>query len=208
MEQRPRPEQKRAQGDGNQRRCGHRNERAWAELEHQQFDGQQDGGERGAKDRGHACRCSSGQEGLTLLGRDVDDLTQPRAKGGPRGNDRPLCPERAAGADGNCRRQRLEEGHAPGDPAFVRQDLLHRFRDAVAPDRLGAIARHQTHDQRPCDRHRDNPKAKVIACGRGQITGKLPVKGKVGDQPYQIDQGAGDDGHHASNHKRHQHNCH
>jgi len=60
---------------------------------------------------------------------------------------RPLGAERAAGADRDRRRQRLEHRELRLDAAAVDQDRLDRFGNAVAADPLGPIAGHESDDE-------------------------------------------------------------
>ena len=90
----------------------------------------------------------------------VEDLPEQRAERAAGGDDGPLGAERAAGADGDGRRERLEERDARRDAALVGEHLLHRLGDAVAADGLRAVARHEPDDEAPTTADDDDPAAR------------------------------------------------
>ena len=118
------------------------------ELEQQQLDREHDRGERRAERGRHAGRGAAGEEDLALVGRHVDDLAEQRAERPAGDDDRALGAERAAGADGDRRRQRLGDAGAGRDPALSREHRLHRLGDAVAADDRRPLG-HQGHDAAP-----------------------------------------------------------
>ena len=83
----------------------------------------------------------------------LSNLADQRSERAAGGDDRAFGAERAAGADGDGGRERLEKGEPGRDAALVEQDLLHRLGDAVAADAGRAVAGHQPDDDPP--RHRE-----------------------------------------------------
>ena len=77
------------------------------------------------------------------------------------GDDGPLGAEGPAGADGDRGRKGLEKGHPRRNAALVREHLLHGLGDAVAANGLGAIARHETHDDTAQHGHARSPRRRA-----------------------------------------------
>src|SRR2546422_94005 len=100
-----------------------------------------------------------------VLARIHEPREQPRSEGGgdperehgagcpARHEDRPRGADRPAGPDGNGGGQRLEHGNPGGHAALPDEDRLERLRDAVAPDPLGAVPRHESDDEASDDGH-------------------------------------------------------
>ena len=86
----------------------HRHEAARLPFEQQQLDRQQHGRDRRAEDRRHAGRRAGHQQRLALGGGEVEELGEQRADRAAGHDDRPFGAERAAGADRDRRRQRLQ----------------------------------------------------------------------------------------------------
>ena len=118
----------------------------------------------------------------------VQHLPEQRAERAAGGDDGPLRAERPAGADGDRRRERLEEGHPRRDAALVGEHLLHRLGDAVAADGLRAVARHQSHDQTADERHEDDPEPQVRGSRPERLERRGAPEGEVGhevDEPLE-----------------------
>src|SRR5262249_5228435 len=95
-------------------------------------------------------------------------LRDHRAESSAGHDDRTLGAEWTARTDGNCRRNRLKNRNFRFNPAAVDQDGLNRFRDAVAPDALRAVASHDADDQRAANGDQYAERTKVITGGRDQ----------------------------------------
>jgi hypothetical protein len=95
----------------------------------------------------------------------VQQLAGDAADGAAGDDDRALGAERPAGADADRAGQRLEDRQARLHPAAAQQDRLHRLRDAVAADPLGAEARHEPDDEAAEDRHEDARHAERAGIG-------------------------------------------
>ena len=134
-----------AGGDGRRERD--RNERARTIFEQQQFDREQHRGHGTAERRRHARRGAGGEQRLSLVGRDVNDLPDQRAERAAGRDDRTFGAEWSAGADRDRRRERLEEHDLRRDLAAVVEHPLHDFRNAVAANRRRAVARHHADDR-------------------------------------------------------------
>src|SRR5262249_39723631 len=78
-----------------------------------------------------------------------------RTDSAPRCDEGPPGAERPAAADPDRRRQRLQQRDPRLDPTAAEQDRLDRLRNAVTPDALGAVTRHEPDDERADDRNQD-----------------------------------------------------
>ncbi|CUI75890.1 Uncharacterised protein [Achromobacter xylosoxidans] len=207
-EDRPGIQHEGARGGGHQRGGGHGQEAARFPFEQQQLHRQQHRGQRRGEDRRHARGRARHQQRLALAIIQVDGLRQQRADGAAGHDDGTLGAERAAGADGNGRRHRLEHRDLGRDAALAYQDGFHRLGNAVAADLLGSIAGHQADDEAADDgnQHRRRPEP---AGGDGQVgERKQAVVGQVGAQRDQAQQGpgrghAGQAGRHGQRHQQH-----
>ena len=95
-------------------------------------------------------------------------MTEPRAP--PVRMIGPSAPNGPAAPDAHGARDRLEHREPGLDAAAVDKDALHRLGDAVAPDLLGAEARHETHDEAAGDRDEDGDDPEGVGVGRDQVT--------------------------------------
>ncbi len=152
------------------RRCrgaghGHRNQRARAQFEQQQLHGQNNGRHGRTEYRSHASGGAGGEQGLALDCGHVQQLADQRTERTAGGDDRAFRAERAAGADGNRRGHRFQEGNAWCDLALIQQYLFHRFGNAVTADCCRSPARHRADDQATDGRNHDDPQAKMVFSG-------------------------------------------
>jgi hypothetical protein len=150
-------------GDGGE--C-HGDQGARPVLEQQQLDREQHRGHRAAEGRGHAGGGAGGEERLALGGRHVQHLSDERAHRGPGGDDRPLGPERSAGADCDRSRERLQHDEPRWDAGPPREDPLHRLGDAVPADARRAVAREEPDDDPAEDWDGDDGGAEGMAARR------------------------------------------
>ncbi len=165
-----------------------RQETARAPFEQQQLDREQHGRDRRAEHGGHAGRRAGHEQRLALGGRHVHALRDQRAERAARHDDRAFGAERAAAADHDARRQRLEHRHLRRHAALAEQDRLDRLRNAVAADLLGAEARHQPDDQPADHRHHDHPRAERVGGRRTIRKRKLLEEEQVREQMDQAQQ--------------------
>jgi hypothetical protein len=120
-------------------------------------------------------------------------------------DDRPFSAKRSARSDGNRCRHRLQYGHARLDPAAIDQDRFNGFRNAVPANAFGAVAGHETDDQRADNRDDENPwSQRGVRWGHCRNAEALKEE-DVGEQADEQEQRARDvgghhtdgDGHHA-----------
>ena len=129
----------------------------------------------------------------------LKDLGDDGAEGAAGHDDRSLGAERAAGADGDRGRQRLEDGDLGRHAAAADEDGFEGFRDAVAADAVGAVAGHEADDEAADDRHEDGqPEQGAVlkdpaVRGKEFIEGELPGVKQVREEPDQPQQDPGDD---------------
>ncbi len=79
------------------------------EFEQEQFDGQENGGDGRAEDGGHSGGGAGGEKRFALDGGGAEQLADQRTERPAGGDDRAFGAERAAGADGDGGRERLEK---------------------------------------------------------------------------------------------------
>ena len=87
----------------------------------------------------------------------VEDLANQRSQRTTGLDDRSLSAERAAGADGNRGRQRLQDRHARLDAAAIEQHRFHRFRNSMTFDLRRAILGHEADDEPADHGNEDDP---------------------------------------------------
>ena len=116
-------------------------------LEQQQLDCQQHRGDRRAEDGGHAGDRARDQQRLAFSTAQMKVLGDQRAERAAGHDDRSFRAERAAAADGDRRRQRLEHGDLGRHLALAEQNGFDRLRYAVAANRLAAVAGDQADDE-------------------------------------------------------------
>jgi hypothetical protein len=137
-----------------------------------------------------------------LRGGDADDLSKQRTQRPTRGNDRSFGAERTARTDRDRGRERFQERDPRGDATFIREDLLHRFGNAVAANCPRAVAGHEADHHRTHDRHHDHQQPEPVVCRTGFHKGDLLKKCDVRDhrdQPHEHDRRRG--GCHAQQHR-------
>jgi len=118
-------------------------------------------------------------------------------------DDRSLGSKRPAGADGDCRRQRLQHGDLRLHLAAAEQNGFKGFRNAVAANFFRSVARHQT-DHQPADhRHENHLKAKMMMVGRLKHGRPAPIESEIGDDCDQPYQSVGDNGAQSADDQRH-----
>src|SRR5262249_8703609 len=110
------------------------------------------------------------------------------------GDDRPRGPERAAGAEGPRRRERLEEGQPDRDAALVGEDLLHRLGNPVPADGPRAVAGHDADHQSPQGRHEDDPRPEPFRRRSEHLEGQRSAEEEVGHQSDESLEGLRDSG--------------
>ena len=124
---------------------------------------------------------------------EVEALGEERADRAAGHDDRAFGAERAAGADGDGGRERLEDGDFRLDPAAADQDGLDRLGDAVAANLLRAVARHQADDQAADDGHEHDPIAKAMLVRRLKNRREMLIESQIGDHSDEPDQHLGDE---------------
>ena len=103
-------------------------------------------------------------------------------------NDGAFRAERAAGADGERRGQRLENAHPHANLALADQYGFHRFGNAVALEGRLPKVNHDP-DQEAADRgNQDDPCAQMVMYGGGDCKRPLTVKEEVGEKVDQFKQ--------------------
>ena len=105
----------------------------------------------------------------------MEELRDQRSHRAAGHDDGTFRAERTARADGNRRRQRLEQRDLRLDAAPVDEDRLDRFRNAVPADALGSVPRHGPDHERARDRHEDHQRAERMRLRRDQ-RGADPLK--------------------------------
>jgi hypothetical protein len=193
-EQRPALDQQRAQEAGHRAGDRHRRQAARTQFEQQQFHRQQQRGDRRAEHRRHAGHGAGHQQRLAFACAEVKVLRDQRADRAAGHDDRPLGAERAAAADGDARGQWLEQRHLGRHGALLEQDRLDGFRDAVAADRLGAVAGDQADDQAADHRHHDHPGDERVRGGRAERGGKFLEEEQIGEKADRVQQQVGGHG--------------
>ena len=172
----------------------HDDHRSGLPLEQQELHRERDGGERRPEDGAHPARRPGDEQRPALDGAQVEELREDRSEGAAGQDDRTLRSERAARADADGARDRLQHHEPRLHLAPADQDGLHRLRDAVAADAFRAEPRHQPHDQAADHRdgHRDD--AEPVRRRRHRGHGQSLVVGQVRDQRDQADQHQGEEG--------------
>ena len=193
--QRSGAEQRPAHDGCHRHRRRHRQIAARAPFEQQQLHREQHRRERGVEGCRHAGRGAGHQQGLALVGGQPEELCEQRANRATGHDDRPLGAERAAGADRDRRRDRLERSHPGLHLAPAQQDRLDRLRHAVAADLLRAEPGQQADQQAAADRSQQHQQRVVPAeAGRDQPGAVSGVEHRVGDQRDQPQQHPGQAG--------------
>ena len=103
-------------------------------------------------------------------------------------NDRPFSSERTSRADGESRRNRLQDAYPHSHAALPQQDRLHSLRDSVPfQGRLPEVD--QDAHQQPSDgRNEDDPSPQVVMHGINDGKGPLAVEEQVSEQIDQLEQ--------------------
>ena len=173
------------------RECN-RNHGARPQLEEEQLDREQHRRDRAAERGCHPGRRARREEGLPLRGGGAQHLPDEGAQRAARGDDRSFGSERTSGADGNRRRERLEQRDARGDAAAIQEHLLHRLGDPVPADGGRSVAGHQADDDPADHRDGDDPSAEPIGGGTRVLRAETAVEGEVGDEPDEAGENLGD----------------
>jgi hypothetical protein len=118
-------------------------------------------------------------------------------------DDRALGAERAAGADGDRRRERLEYRHFRLDPALADKDRLDCLGDTVTANFLRSEIGEQSDRDAAGDRDSDCPQRQAIA-GQVDRLNRKPVQiGNVGEERNQFEQHPGGTGAGSTGDQRH-----
>ena len=96
----------------------------------------------------------------------VNPLRDERAQSSARHDDRAFRAERAAGANRDRRRYRLENRDLRIDPRAVQQNRLDGLRNPVPADFVGAKTSHQANQKSANHRNNDHPVAQRASCRR------------------------------------------
>src|SRR5579871_3087136 len=99
--------------------------------------------------------------------------------------------EWSAAADGDGRGERLENRQARLDAAAVDENRFDSFRNSVAADALGAIARHESNDESAGDGDENGPCSQVISRWGHQLEIPALVVEEIGEQSDEAEQGPG-----------------
>ena len=169
-----------------------RNQAPRLPLEEQQLDGERHRRDGRGERRGHAARRAGHEERLPFGARQLQELRDHRAEGAAGHDDRTFGTERAAAPDGDGGRERLQERDPRPHAAAADQDGLDRFGDPVATDPLGAVPRHQAHDQRAGGGHQHDELAEVVARRRDQRDTPALEEEQVGEEPDEAQEGPRD----------------
>ena len=124
----------------------------------------------------------------------MEELRDHGTKRAARHDNRALSSEGSARANGNGRRNRLQNGHPGLDLATLQQNGFNRFWNAVTADTLGAVARHQADDETADHRHDNLQPAEVVARGRNHRSAPALIEKQVGENSNQPQQSEGDEG--------------
>ena len=170
-----------------------RNERPRLEFEQQQLDGENHAGDGSAEGGGHAGSGSAGQQHFALGGGGVQQLADQRSHGAAGLDDGAFGAERSAGADGDGRRDRLQDRDLGLDAAAVDQHRFHGFGNAVAANLVAAVTRHDADDHAADHRSDDHPQAEMIVARAGEGEREAMEEEDVGEQPDQVVEQKGDD---------------
>src|SRR5207253_5293642 len=127
-------------------RRGGRDEAPPVPIEEEQLEPQENGGDRRGEDGRHPPGGAGYEEGLALDRRQAKGLAEQGSKRAAGDDGRSLGGVGTPGADRERRGQRLEDRDLGIHPAPPDENRLEGFRDTVAADLLGAVARHQTDD--------------------------------------------------------------
>ncbi len=92
----------------------------------------------------------------------MEELRDQRSERAARHDDRAFGAERSAGADGDGGRERLEKRYPRLHPAAVDKDPLDGFGNAVPPDALRAVTRHESNDDRAYHGHNQHQDPEVV----------------------------------------------
>ena len=126
-------------------------EGARLEVAQDQLEGEEDAGDRRVEGGGDPARRAAGDQQPDLCPAEACQLPERRAHRGADLDDRPLAPDRAAGADAERRGERLDDRDPAADPALVAVDGEHHLGDAVT-----AGLRREAVDQRPVEEAADD----------------------------------------------------
>ncbi len=123
----------------------------------------------------------------------MKELRDHRAKRAARHDDRSLGPERATGPDGDCRRDRFQNGYLRFNLAALEQNCLNRLWDTMTADSLRTVTRHEADDETTNHRHENFQPAKMVARGRNHSGAPALVEEQVGENSNQSQQGKSDE---------------
>ena len=142
---------------------GDRDKAAGTPLEEEEFDGEEDGGERRGEGGRHSGGGSGDEEGGALGVGEVHPLGDEGAECAAGHDDGAFCSEGTAGADGDGGGDGLEEGDLGLDARAVEQDRLDGFGDAVAANLIRAVTCHDADDKAADDGDERHPVAERTA---------------------------------------------
>src|SRR6185437_11075707 len=142
----------------SQGRCNHqRNEGTGAKFEKEQFDGENHAGDWSVECGGHAGAGSAGEQYFAFGRGRRDELPDERTKRAAGLNDGAFRAEWAARADGDGRRERLQDGDFRFNPAAGGEHGFHGFRNAMTFDFVAAVLGHEADNQTSDNRDDDDP---------------------------------------------------
>ncbi len=178
------------------RRCrpalqGHRNDAARLPLEEQQFDGEHHRRDRRREGRRHARRRSRDEQRLAFGGRQMKELRDQRSKRAARHDDRALGAERAARADRDRGRHRLEQRDLRLDAASASSESLRSLRECRARGCVGAVPRHQSDMIAPTTARGSRAGPRWCAAGDDRADAEALEKEKIRKEVDELQQPGG-----------------
>ena len=163
-----------------------RDHRTWPPLEQQQLNGQQDRGDRCGEHGRHAARRAGDEQRAPLRRGQMQQLPDDAPECAAGDDDRSLGAERAARADTDRARDRLQHGQPGLHTAAAQEDRFHRLGNPVTTDALRAHPRHHAHDQPTDHRHEHAPHPEHLDVGTFDTGSDRPCVGEMRDQADQV----------------------
>jgi hypothetical protein len=137
-------------------RKGDGQECARAELRHQQLDREHDAADRRIEGGSDAGAGTGPHQRDPLPGRHADQLAECRAQRGADLDDGTFAAYRGAGADRDCRRERLDQRHHRSNHTFLVIDRVHHFGHAMAARFRGEICDQEGDKEAADNRNQDD----------------------------------------------------
>jgi hypothetical protein len=160
-----------------------------ATFEEQQFHGEKNGGDGSGEGCGHASGSTGHEKRFAFRGGEVKELRDHGAERAAGHDDRTFRAERAAGTDGDRRRNGFQQRDFGLDAAAVHQYGFDGFGDTVAADAFGAVPSHDADDERAGNGHEQAEHTKMIAGWRNEVGAPAAEVKKVGEKADEPEKG-------------------